>query len=484
MKRILVIFCFFIALQSCTNEEVNSLNEVPESNILTKSKINDLIIEKQGKFEWNDLNDEQLYSAFTYSENLVIISWNYDSENDLEKTKIIEFILDSEGKDKNKKDIILEIDDQLNFVFAKIYKKETLLGLRRMQEVAAVEPMYAIFTESEFRTKEHTYTKKDSKINPTVFTENSRIPVDTSCFYNHAIDVAWNYGLSGQGIEVAVIDNGVYENDPEFGEGINSSNRNVKKRSRYKTPWWKSWRSYKDPYPGTDGHGTTMTHLIGAPENGSKGTGVAYNTNLRTVRSTGGLLSIWIDIPDNMMGIARSFSYLSGKQNVKIISMSQGGLIRWTPVKRGIRRCLDNGKLIFCAAGTVSSISEINNFLGVQTITLFPANYSINNSKKVYAVTGVEKVTGSFNNADWCQNCHGIADFVVEFDTEGSSSNSTATTAGMAALIWAEHPNLSRSSIIGKMKQAADRTTDGTKHHLFGYGRVNMEQYLINEGRL
>jgi subtilisin family serine protease len=224
-----------------------------------------------------------------------------------------------------------------------------------------------------------------------------------------------------------------------------------------------------------------MTKAIGNPPGGSAG--VAYNADLFFVRSTGAPLTILIDAPsENTVGVRKSLEYLATRSDVKIISMSQGGVVSWWGVKRAVRMCNDSGKLIFFAGGTFIAGESLSDLIfgSPSSFTLFPARLSFDSNEDdfefVFSVTGIES-TNNIAEASWCPECFGRADFVVEFSNGGSSSHSTSHTAGMAALIWSDNVNQTREQVLAKMIAASDRST-ANRSPDFGYGRVNMQQYL------
>jgi subtilisin family serine protease len=47
----------------------------------------------------------------------------------------------------------------------------------------------------------------------------------------------------------------------------------------------------------------------------------------------------------------------------------------------------------------------------------------------------------------------------------------TATTAGIAALVWAKNPTWTRTQVLNKLRQSA--TYYPTKNSEYGYGNIN-----------
>jgi serine protease len=175
-------------------------------------------------------------------------------------------------------------------------------------------------------------------------------------------------------------------------------------------------------------------------------------------------------------GVKNAFTALGNNVNVKIISMSMGHLFSSGKIEDGIKYAYNKGKLIFCAGGTSTSFTT---FVGVT----FPATMA-----ETVAVTGV-KEGSTFQKCDDCHSGSKI-DFTIvmqravtgntapvvsyydnQTDYVGGSSVATATTAGIAALVWAKNPTWTREQVLTKMKQCGNFYPN--KHPQFGYGNIN-----------
>jgi subtilisin family serine protease len=204
--------------------------------------------------------------------------------------------------------------------------------------------------------------------------------------------------------------------------------------------------------------------------------GVAYNCNLIVCRAA---TDVYLDESREAKGVADAFTYAAGRTDVKIISMSMGRLTSSSQITDAILYAYGKGKLIFCAAGT--SFSWTSGWAGV----IFPATLS-----QVNAVTGVK----SSNFYTPCTDCHSGAetDFTVVMEksigtahplslamsgdypsTIGGSSVATATTAGIAALVWSRFPSYTRDQVLSKMIQSSSNYPwrDAT----LGWGMVNAD---------
>jgi subtilisin family serine protease len=201
--------------------------------------------------------------------------------------------------------------------------------------------------------------------------------------------------------------------------------------------------------------------------------GVAYNCNLIDYRGT---KDVVLDVYNEQKGVANALSALANKSSVKIISMSIGHIFTINRIKDAVRYAYARGKMIIAAGGTSTSWT---NWAGV----IFPANMS-----ETVAVTGIKN-----NGYSECETCHkgSKIDFTIIMerywdanrhsvclgfynntkDYVGGSSVATATTAGIAALVWARHPSWTRAQVLSKMKQASDFYPN--RNSSFGYGNIN-----------
>lgn len=491
MKKITLLLSFLFILNSCQNDDFSK--ELESSNLVSKEEINKKIfstIKDKGDFQWSYFTDDEIWQAFQYSNQMVSIAWDFNSNSTLDKQNIINFIILSEG---NSKDIFIEEDDELKVMLVKIKKKETFFGLRKMQEVQVLEPAYEMYSteEADLASKELNFIKdktkpyvSKNKANMSLQKNNSSAFSYYESFDNQNITSAWDY-LSGQGITAAVIDGGVLENDLIFGingniNGNNPNPRSVQKKGFYKFYWWNPFSNYDGSYVNgfqlPEEHGTQMSTTLAGPIGAE--TGVAYNSNLISIRSSWG---VWIDPLENNLAVARAYKHLAYNNNVKVISMSQGSILNWIWVTRAIELCYAKGKLMFAAGGTFYA-PGLQQWITTNTgFTLFPARLN-----EVYSCTGIKKLSATNNQYNWCNNCFGVSDFVLEFNEDsttgnvGSSSMATATTAGIATLIWSNDSSLTRDEVIAKMIAASDYPT--FQHPYFGHGRVNMDTYLTNEG--
>ena len=166
--------------------------------------------------------------------------------------------------------------------------------------------------------------------------------------------------------------------------------------------------------------------------------------------------------------------------------MSIGNIISSGTVKDGIYYAYNRGKLLLAAAGTSTSFT---NWTGV----IFPANMS-----QTTAVTGV-KAQSSYQR---CNTCHSGSkvDFTIQMqrswdngrtslslartgnqpDYISGSSAATATTAGIAALVWAQNPSWSRTTVVNRMKVASQNFP--YRNGSYGWGNINAQAAVLGQG--
>jgi len=178
------------------------------------------------------------------------------------------------------------------------------------------------------------------------------------------------------------------------------------------------------------------------------------------------------------VGIANAFTTAGNNASVRIISMSMGRLISSSQISDAVKYAYSKGKLIFCAAGT--SFWWSSWFVGV----IFPASMA-----EAVAVTGIQD-----NLTSACNTCHtgSKVDFVVVMEkssnerhpttladygdvpaTVGGSSVSTATTVGIAALVWSKYPAWTRDQVLNRLKISANYYPG--RNGSFGWGRINAQ---------
>ena len=480
---------------SCQEDEpAFNDNSTIESVAIERNQINEMLLkqtfEDNIEVDWRSFSDEQLWAAYQFANNITIVGWEEGSTSTSEKNEILSFVRKSEGLTDNK-DFVIEELENLQVLVLKVERKETLLGLKRMNRAAELfEIGYEMLSEEEnlaIEEEERKSSENFSKSSVALSISNlggTVIEYPTRFDY-HGISTAWSRGLNGRNIGIAIIDSGVLEDDKTFGKnygqninGMNPShlNKTYTQNGFYKWCTWCWWYGYDGVYTkGFDPleRGTKSLKIAAGPM-GSRArtgelTGISYASNVTSVR---GSYSYYINRFASLMAVTKSFEHLSEQGDVDIISTSLSRTLASSMLSRAIKKCTSRGKLVFTAVGAIpESYYGSNLFFSMnRTATLFPARMS-----ETYVCAGVIKDT-----KEWCNFCHGQADFVTEFgptDINQSSSFSTATTAGIAGLIWGQNPNKSADQVVQEMIDISD---NGNRRKGWrGHGRLHLKRYNL-----
>ncbi len=480
---------------SCSDENLDSTETIitsdnsgaQQQNPLSVEEINQIIkeeIELKGDFKWNSASDLMLWSALMHGDNVLTIGYGVDKSDFMNKTtasqesskeSILNVIkINEAGNTSNKaEDILIHDDKILTVIDVIVDKMETIKQLRKKKDIRYMEPSgYRYFQNTERKSLSSSGCGTEGEnLNPSDYvsiTPNSKMPWN---FSYHNINNAWNYS-TGSGITVGVIDTGASTSQSMLNGNLNngySSGRTIERYGVYVDSFW-PWSKKTDGTNDKCGHGTSMSAIVGAPRN-DKGlpVGVAYNSNLVVYRAASNVV---LDGYHEQKGVARAFTEMANRSDVKIISMSMGHIFSVGRIEDAIKYAYNKGKLIFCAGGTSTSFTS---FVGV----IFPASMS-----QTVAVTGLQE-SSVYSECDVCHTGSEI-DFTIlmersnnqhipvlgyydnETDYVGGSSVATATAAGIAALVWSKNPGWSRSDVLNKLITSSHLYPN--KHGSFGWG--------------
>ena len=478
-----LVVLMVILLLSC-NDNSNVEPEIVQQDPIAKTEIDALIIKslrESDEFNWSEASDEVIWSALIHSDSVLTVgyqpegadningriseidvkqeAWFNVSENIIGETVAL---LQRDDASIIEEDLAIQKHDVLPFIDMKISSLEVVKYLRSQETVRYAEPLGY---EVDFGSDGGRVTSNSGCSNDPDFTIPSGdftniSPGAKASWHLYANNVvnAWS-SSTGQGIGIGLIDTGISPNQDNLNSNFNSgfsSGRYVSKEGFYRSSWW--WWSRPDGPDDQCGHGTAMAGVMAAPRsNDGSAVGVAYNANLIAVRGTGDVV---INGGREKTGVSDALVYLGNRSDVKIISMSIGDVFSNSKVADAIRYAYGRGKLIFAAAGTSTSFT---NWFGV----IFPASMN-----ETVAVTGIKE--SGYTRCDICHSGSKV-DFTVIMErngtenhplslamsgsqpsTVGGSSVATATAAGIAALVWAKNPNLTRAQVLDKMKRTAD----------------------------
>lgn len=445
-------------------------------NSLEIAKQIDDSFQTKGYFEWSEASNTLIWSAALQGQNILAVGYGDDSFRTTDSDKLIKIkqsILESIAKSEGKSvsEILVYDDAILNYVDVQISKYNTVKILRQNNDVRYVEPTgYSLPQDSKSDSGCSTSGEVISSLDYGTMSSGAKIPWN---YYIHKINQAWAYS-TGRGVTVAVIDTGVSDYQVLFGSEFDDyySGRTIQKYAAY-VDSWNPWSNTTDGVHDKCGHGTSASASIAAPNN-KRGApvGVAYECNLITYRGTSDVV---LDGYQEQRGVTRSLTELADKSQVKIISMSIGFAWSISNIKDAVKYAYSKGKMIFAAGGTST---ELTNWYPV----IFPANMA-----ETVAVTGVEE-SSSYNECDVCHwgeeidftyvmerannNHQPVAGYFTDQNSYfGGSSVATASTAGIAALVWAKYPTWTREQVLTRLKQSAEFYP--TENADFGYGNID-----------
>ncbi|AEH01314.1 S8 family serine peptidase [Lacinutrix sp. 5H-3-7-4] len=495
IKLLLVVLVIF---SSCTKDTTIDIKEqeqqlLDQSKPLTIDEINariEMQLNNGETFEWKNETDHFLWSAVVHGNNILTIGYGNENENFSEnrskelldkKENILKTIEATENYTRSKETVVEH--EIINVIDVKIENLESIIRLRKTNGIRYLEPNgYNHYGANNAMRSSSGCSKDGESINSAHYSTIAPNNAQVSWHFNeHNIPQAWNYS-TGSGITIGLIDTGVSQsqsllNGNGFKDGYSSNSRFVQKYGTFiDSNWW--WSSNYDGPHDKCGHGTAMASTMAAPRNDNgMPVGVAYNSNLVAYRATEDVL---LNDYHERKGVSKALTELANRSDVKIISMSIGYVWSIGNIKDAVKYAYSKGKLIFAAGGTSTSFT---NGYGV----IFPATMS-----ETVAVTGVND--GS--NYERCDTCHSGSkiDFTIIMEGDnntskappvlgfynnqrrytGGSSVATATTAGIAALVWSRHPSWSRAQVLNKLKQSSEFYPN--KNSSFGYGNINALQ--------
>ncbi|MCH9659532.1 MAG: S8/S53 family peptidase [Bacteroidetes bacterium] len=502
MKKLKLGWALAIAVLavSCTQENLDinedqsaaKLVSTPQE-LLSIEEINKVIeaeLQRTGDFSWSTTTNQVLWSATVHGAGILSVGYGNEGEsfrtaNDSRLTAIkntlISEIVSSEKTSVKK--VLIEDDPVLNVIDVQVTSLATIAALRNRANIRYIEPNgYSFFTNEAYPQNQFSSSgcdKDGQNLNGNDFRTIAPGSLVSWTFDEHNIEQAWAHS-TGSGITVGLIDTGVSQSQSLLGSNFNdgaSSGRSIQKYGTFiDSPWW--WSNNYDGPHDKCGHGTGMGATIASPRNNdNQPVGVAYNCNLVSYRATEDVV---LNDYHERKGVKDALVQLGNRSDVKIISMSVGYPWSIGNVRDGVIYAYNRGKLIFAAGGTSTTFT---NWYPV----IFPASMN-----ETVAVTGITD-DGTYQQCDTCHdgseieftivmerdNDNGRTATVLGFyegdrDYVGGSSVATATTAGIAALVWSKYPGWNRSQVLNRLRQSSEFYP--TKSSTKGYGNIDALQ--------
>lgn len=501
MKRLLLCCALALTFFACNDEALSPTEAIPtqDQTPLNRAELNQLVENHlqttNTVYDWNDASENVVWSALTLSENHASLGYQPAGYQNINETiheidvntgawkttrdelvsDLIEATTRLTGQAITEEELfVFEEDGVLPIIDIKVLHPGVLTEFRDRPEVRYLEPSNYEGGDIQLRSGSGCSEAPSDNLNSADYTTISPGAKQPWNYAYMNIPQAWTKS-QGDNIGIAIIDTGVYPEQNKLGSEFSSdwsTGRSVSKYGFYEPSWW---RSTRDGPNDRCGHGTQMSGLAAAPRTNNGSTvGVAYKADLYTYRATSDVI---VNGSKEKKGVKNSLVDAGNRSGVRVISMSIGDVFSSGTVKDGVRYANNRGKLIFAAAGTSLSWTS---WYGV----IFPASMS-----ETVAVTGIRD--GS--PMQRCNTCHdgSAVDFVAVMQRRsntdrtsltlsryndnagyvGGSSAATATTAGIAALVWARNTGQSKTSVLNKMKQAASIYPGRSGN--FGWGIVD-----------
>jgi subtilisin family serine protease len=497
MQRILPLLLLLCVLTACQDEPLITPTAPAPAAPLTRAQLNARVeahLQATDEvFDWNEADDATVWSALTYSDHQTVLGYQPEGFGNL-PARIHEIDVTTGAWKQVRDELVTDLlaaterylgrsvgedelfvapeDGILPVLEVRILHPDVLAEFRRQPRVRYLEP--SNYTAGELQLRSDSGCSEAPADNPfpddfVTLSGGAKVPWNFD-FMN--IRQAWSRS-QGEDIGICIIDSGTYPEQSrlngEFGSG-----RSLNRLGVYQPSWWSNRTDGPDDRCG---HGTQMAGLAAAPfSSGGSTVGVAYRSDLLSIRATSDVV---INGSKEKRGVKDALVIAGNHSGTRVISMSIGDVFSSGTVKDGIRYAHNRGKLILAAAGTSLSWTS---WYGV----IFPASMD-----ETVAVTGIRDGV-PFRR---CNTCHdgSKVDFVAVMqrrnDTDrtsltlsrsgsapgyvGGSSAATATTAGIAALVWATDPGQSREQVLERMKLAANfyPGRDGD----FGWGMIDAD---------
>jgi subtilisin family serine protease len=273
------------------------------------------------------------------------------------------------------------------------------------------------------------------------------------------IPAAWSLS-SGAGITIGLTDTGLSSGQTQFFGRFTSGDSGGRWMSLHRVS---SMPSVYDEC----GHGTRMAGIIAAPWDGQSVGGIAYRSNLVSVRQANGVASV-------SSSDARQSVRLAMQNGSQVVVMAWQSLNWWWQVSDEIRWWHNNRQVLFFgAAGTSGCWDGI-----LDSNVVFPADMG-----EVVAVTGVNYPNGGIP----CGVHYGkeveltaylevptTGQYAADVVGMGGSSNATAVTASVAALVWSRNPWMSRDQLRARLHQTAAYYPN--RHSREGFGLIDAQR--------
>ena len=265
------------------------------------------------------------------------------------------------------------------------------------------------------------------------------------------MEAAWQSGLTGRGVRVAVIDTGVYTNTNDFGDGRLEAGKNLVDEAA----------STND----TVGHGTFVAGLIGAEKDNGVGiAGVAPGVTIVPIKtSSDGATADGVS--------AKAIRAAVDEFHCDVINYSSGTRALLTGVKDAVNYAVSQGAIVVCSTGNDGTESlyypgALQATIGVGSVgkTMARSSFSQYN-KSIFVVAPGEDVTSLSMGSG-------------SIRTASGTSYSAPLVSGVAALLKEAHPEMNTDDFKEILKMSCKDLGDEGYDVEYGYGLLQAPEAI------
>ena len=302
------------------------------------------------------------------------------------------------------------------------------------------------FAELNYRT-ESTYTPNDPDYNsPNLVYAPQKI---------HA-PLAWDHTLGSSSVIIAIVDS-----------GVNAAHQDLAGRVLAGKDYVNGDNDAADDH----GHGTHVAGIASATTNNGKGiAGIAQASILPVKVLNQNNVGNWANIASGIVWATDN--------GADIINLSLGSSTDSETLRSAIQYASDHGVILVAAAGTKASNAPYYpaaypETLGVAATTYSDKQWSLSNF-------GTYIDLAAPGAAIWSTNW--TAANPNDYTSRSGTSMAAPHVSGVAALMLGVNPGLSQQEVYDILRQSADDLGDPGWDVIYGYGRLNANQAILDSG--
>lgn len=280
---------------------------------------------------------------------------------------------------------------------------------------------------------------------------------------------AYDAGLSGRGITVAVLDSGVDLGHADLNANISSASIGITDQT---------YASAADS-DVTDGHGTTVAGVIAAERNGTGMHGVAFNAQLLAI-NVADPGSCATDCAFYQTDIARGIDY-ARTHGAKVVNLSMGGDAVGGTLAAAMQRAVNAGMVIVISSGNDSAALP-------DPFARIAASGWSNGQIIIAGAVDQNGNPASFSNkpgtayANYFIEAPGVSIYTTArgggYGYASGTSYAAPFVSGAMALLFEKFPNLTARDVVDiLLTTAADQGASGADA-IYGWGLLDLAAAL------